>query len=305
MKYGAKFRLLPNPISSTVDFANAGITTVDLSNLQYGGTYSLWGAFAYCPNLSTIIFPKYGNTNVDTLPNPPAVGGTYVYSGAFLGCTNLTGKLTLNLAYGNPASNSFTYTFDNTRYNEVDITLDATGLPSDGSYNGMFGDNPSLTKVTVRGLQNVPYASSGTFLGVNNNNYLRNCTNLQEIEFPDLEWVNYENSDGTYTRVFFGWVDPNATNELTLKFPKLRWFGVTDGGGSNAWVTMQNPQRQQRVKHVYLPSCVHVGRRCMSGLLGATVHFAAANRSAIEALQGYPTFGNESSEYPTTILFDL
>lgn len=305
IKYGAKFRTLPNPLASSADFANANITTVDLSNLQHGGTYSLWGAFAYCPNLSTIIFPKYGNTNVDTLPSPPGVGSTHVYSGAFCGCTNLTGKLTLNLAHGNPASNSFQYTFDNTRYNEVDITLDAAGLPSDRSYDGMFGDNPNLTKVTVRGLQNVSYASDGMFLGSNNSNYLRNCTNLQEIEFPDLEWVNYENRDGTYTHVNFGWIDPSATNELTLKFPKLRWFGVTEGGSSTAWVTMQTSQQQQRVKHVYLPSCIHVGKRSMKGLLGATVHFAAANRSAIEALQGYPNFGNDSSVHPTTFLFDL
>lgn len=205
---------------------------MDLSNLQYGGTYSLYAAFAYCPNISTIIFPKYGDTNVDTLPLPAGHESTYVYSSTFIGCTNLTGKLTLNLAYNNPASNSFNYTFDNTRYNEVDITLDAVGVPGDASYNGMFGDNPNLTKVTVRGLKNVPYAQTGSFLGNTNTNYLRNCPNLQEIEFPDLEWVNYENSDGAYAHIYFGWINKDATNELTLKFPKLRWFGVTGSSTS-------------------------------------------------------------------------
>jgi len=34
-------------------------------------------------------------------------------------------------------------------------------------------------------------------------------------------------------------------------------------------------------------------------------HYAAANKSAIEALEGYPNFSNGSSVYPTTILFDL
>ena len=138
---------------------------MDLSNLQYAGSYGFWGAFASCPNLSTIIFPKYGDTNVDTLPNPYGHSSSNVYSGMFCGCTNLTGKLTLNLAYNNPASNSFNYTFDNTRYNEVDITIDEIGLASDATYNGTFGDNPNLTKVTVRGLKNVPYSTSGTFLG--------------------------------------------------------------------------------------------------------------------------------------------
>lgn len=243
VKYGAKFRTLPNPQGQTAQWADANITTVDLSNLQYGQNYSFYGAFSFCPNISTIIFPKYGNTNVDTLPNPAGQGSVYVYGGAFCGCTSLTGKLTLNLAYSNPASNSFSYTFDDTRYSEVDITIDAVGLATDATYNGMFGDNPNLTKVTVRGLQNVPYTNSGTYLGSASANYLRNCTNLQEVEFPDLEWVNYENSDGTYSRVAFAWINKDATNELTLKFPKLRWFGVTGSPNSNSWIAMQTGAR--------------------------------------------------------------
>jgi hypothetical protein len=238
-KYGARFRSLPTPQASTADWANANITTVDLSNLQYGENYGLYATFAYCPNINRIVFPKYGNTNVDTLPNPFGHGSTYVYSGLFCGCTGLTGKLTLNLAYDNPATNSFNYTFDGTRYNEVDITIDEVGLAADNTYSGMFGDNPNLTKVTVRGLKNVPYASSGTFLGSASSSYLRNCTNLQEVEFPDLEWVNYENSDGSYTHVFFAWVNKDATNELTLKFPKLRWHGATGAASTSSWVTMQ------------------------------------------------------------------
>jgi hypothetical protein len=39
----------------------------------------------------------------------------------------------------------------------------------------------------------------------------------------------------------------------------------------------------------------------MGYMEGTTLHFAAANRAAIEALQGYPNFGGTG----ITVLFDL
>lgn len=44
-----------------------------------------------------------------------------------------------------------------------------------------------------------------------------------------------------------------------------------------------------------------MGRYAMGYHEGTTLHFAAANQSAIEALQGYPDFGGIG----TIVLFDL
>ena len=155
----------------------------------------------------------------------------------------------------------------------------------------------------MRGLKNVPYASSGTTFGNINNNYLAHSTNVQEIEFPDLEWVGYQNSDGAYPRCNFGWIDTSTyAQRITLKFPKLMWYGIKGSSTSHCWFTGASTiSRNSCLEHIYLPSCVHLGQYAFGLCRDITIHYAAANQAAIEACTGGPTFGASNA----TVLYDL
>lgn len=201
----------------------------------------------------------------------------------------------------NAKSNSFQFLFYETRFSTADVKLTDTLDPTESSYNAMLAYNPNLTKVVVRGLKNVPYASSGYTFGSANNNYLSN-TNVSEIEFPDLEWVGYENSDAAYSRCFFGWVDTSTFSQrITLKFPKLRWYGIKGSSTNHCWFTGTTMAINSCLEHIYLPACVHLGQYAFARCNYITIHYAAANQAAIEACTGGPTFGATNA----TVLYDL
>lgn len=150
---------------------------MDLTDLSAVGSYGLGATFAYCPNLKTIIWNER-----HSLPNyTDPQGSTYKYQFMFRGCTGLSGDLSVDLSEGtasNRKSYAFQYLFYETRFSTADVKLIDTLDPSENSYNCMLGYNPNLTKVVVRGLKNVPYASSGTTFGNGNSNYLAHCPNV-------------------------------------------------------------------------------------------------------------------------------
>ena len=288
-------------MTNTDIWADRTIETVDLTDLSAVGSYGLGASFAYCPNLKTIIW-----NDRHSLPNyTDPQGSTYKYQHLFRGCTGLSGDLSVDLSEGtssNAKSYSFQYLFYETSFSTADVKLTDTLQPSESSYNSMLGNNPNLTKVVMRGLKNVPYASSGTTFGSGTSNYLAYSTNVSEIEFPDLEWVGYENSDGAYARCLFGWIDTSTYSQrITLKFPKLRWFGIKGSSQNHSWFTGSTMATNSCLEHIYLPSCVHLGQYAFGQCRDLTIHYAAANRAAIEACTGGPTFGAPNA----TVLYDL
>ena len=300
MKYGAKIQGT-NVLTNTEIWADRTIETVDLTDLSAVGSYGLGATFAYCPNLKTIIWNER-----HSLPNyTDAQGSTDKYGHMFRGCTGLSGDLSVDLSEGterNAKSASFQYLFYETRFSTADVKLTTTIDPSENSYYGLLGYNQNLTKVVMRGLKNVPYASSGSTFGSGTSNYLVYSTHVSEIEFPDLEWVGYENSDGAYSRCYFGWLDTSSYSQrITLKFPKLRWYGIKGSSTNYCWFTGSSITANPCLEHIYLPSCVHLGQYAFARCQNITIHYAAANQAAIEACTGGPTFGSPSA----TVLYDL
>ena len=245
-----------------------GLTSVDLSSLRTisSGGYAMQYAFHYCTSL----------TSVD-LSSLTIVGGNEAMGCAFSGCTGLTGALDLSSLTTVNGSNTMYHAFSGCRLTSVDLSS-LTTISGVSAMQSAFQDCTRLTDVNFNSLQTIGVNSSSTNYG-HFSSCFNGCTNLTSLTFPNLRNI-YCTGGTTYSYGTF------ALNNKVQKmyFPKLN--RITYGSGASS---------------INQSACTNLFYGCASL---TELHFAAANKTAIEASPGYSTAWGRGA-YNVTIYFDL
>ena len=153
-------------------------------------------------------------------------------------------------------------------------------INTSSSWQYIFYNCSNLTSVNFSKLKTIGVASSGATSSNNRHFYYatNGATKLTSITFPELTAVYCNGNGGTYGTF------ANCTKVKKWYFPKLTYFGWSDG--------YTNANRAQPIEALFY-NCTDT----------TELHFAAANKTAIQSLTGYSVkWGAPSS---CSILFDL
>lgn len=229
-------------------------------------TYGLYYMFQRNTAIRSVSFPDLEKLNT-----------TYAMNYTFYNCTNITSASFAKLT-AISSQNAFAYTFYGcTGLTSVSLPLLATVSGASGMQYAFYGCT-NLETLTFPSLTTIGSASATS---TNNRHFydaFYNCNKLTSISFPELTTI-YCNGNGTTYGSF-------ANNNKVKKFyfPKLTTMTWSSG--------YTNANRAQPIENMFY-SC--------SAL--TEIHFALANKTAVEAMTGYSSkWGAPSS---CSILFDL
>lgn len=263
-KYGCNIDLWLGELNSSGQLAGVTGNNTDLviTDIISLGSYSLYYKFVRCNALKSVEFRDLTTAS-----------GSYGLSYTFSTCTNLksatfTALTTVGSTY------VFSYTF--------------TGCTALTSVSF-----PSLT--TVSSSNAMQYFCNG-------------CTALTTVEFPSLKTIGITSGSSANYRQFYNSFT-GCTNLTTLSFPSLE--AIYCNGTATSHGTFAN---NANITKVYFPKLTYIGKTsAYSNSTGANnifysctalteIHFASANRTAIESSTGYSTKWGRSG---ATIYFDL
>ena len=264
-KYGCNIDLWLGELNSSGQLAQVTGNNTDLviTDIISLGSYSLYYKFIRCNALKSVEFRDLTTAS-----------GTYALSYAFSTCTNLksatfTALTTVGSTY------VFSYAFTGcTALTSVSFPS-LTTISSTCAMQYMCNNCTALTSATFPNLKTIGPAS-GTSANYRHFYYsFSGCTALEELRFPELEWIHCNGtatSHGTFA---------NNTALKRIYFPKLTVIDKTSAysnatGGKNIFYTC-------------------------SGL--TEIHFAEANKTAIQSSPGYAT--KWAAPSGCSILFDL
>ena len=294
MQYGAK-GTLAGAQTNTIGQVNARLTSVDCSEVTGVGIQSFGYAFVHCQNLSHIVLPSGALEYTSSS-----------FSQAFKG-TNPTGEITLDFSNENINLNGSTYA---NAFQETggDFTFHIKFRPTvnemaGSCFNYMFNNSTGLKSIRISGFKeclNRQQMNPG--FGASANYFLKGCTNLTNIEWPDLEVIGL-NTSTQYSRLHL--VDITNTSVRTMSLPKLkelRFIGSSSSTGLINGITT-SAEFCDFITDWYFPQLTLIGRYAFYGFKNTTIHFAAANEAAVKSNTYYSSTFGAGSE--TTMEFDL
>ena len=152
-------------------------------------------------------------------------------------------------------------------------------INTSSSWQYVFYSCPNLTSVDLSKLKIIGQATSSTTLANNRHFYyaFNNCNKLKNLTFDSLEGIYCNGNGGTYGTF------ANNNKLEKLYFPKLTYIGWSSG--------YTNANRAQPIEALFY-NCTAISE----------LHFAAANKTAIQACTGYSVAWGATN---ATIYFDL
>lgn len=265
-KYGVSIDELLGDVSSNTLQTPTGSVDLTISGFKKLAQYALYYKFCRCSRIHSVTF-----SDLEEIAN------SYAFQYAFYNCTGITSATftKLNKVSGSSAMGNSFYGCSNlvsVSFPEL-LTIDTSSSWQYIFYNCSKLETLSLPKLTQIG------ASSGASANNRQLYYAFNgCTKLTSITFPELTAV-YCNGNGNTYGTF-----ANCTKVKKWYFPKLTTIAHTSN--------YTNANRAQPLENLFY-GCSDL----------TELHFAAANKTAIQSCTGYSTnFGIPAG---ASILFDL
>lgn len=263
-KYGCNIDLWLGELNSSGQLASVTGNNTDLviTDIISLGSYSLYYKFVRCNALKSVEFRDLTTAS-----------GTYALSYTFSTCTNLK-----------------TATF-----------TDLTTVGSTYVFSYTFTGCTALTSVSFPSLTTVSSTSAMQYI-------CNGCTALTNVDFPSLKTIGPTSGSSANYRHFYN-AFTGCTALTTLTFPSLE--SIYCNGTATSHGTFAN---NANITKVYFPKLTYIGKTSSySSSTGANnifysctalteIHFAEANKTAIESSTGYATKWGRSS---ATIYFDL
>ena len=257
------------------------------------------------------------NTNLSAVDTPIKLDITNNSSNrqAFLG-SGIQGNITVELSSSSGANGSYAIEglFQDTHIEElvIDFKLSALTVSSSAAnfMNSLAKNCTSLRKFTMKGLKSLTMQGTSAgqnFFGSDANNAFRGIgsSGLSEYVIEDLEKVVGGSTATSPSLGLLSWYDNGVANAV-VRFPHLKEIRAHENASCTTSFLICGTNSWARVKDVYLPACTYVGQWAFNYVRNATIHFAAANQSAIQSCAGYSSnFQRVGGDGSMTIAFDL
>ena len=265
-KYGVSIDNMFGEVSdNTLQCPSGGNVDLTITGFTKLAQYALY--YKFCRNNAIRSVTFAGLTTIDQsyALQYAFQNATSLVSASFPALTAVSGSSAMgNVFYGCSALTSVSFP-------------ELVTVNTSSSFQYIFYNCSKLTSVSLPKLKTIGQNSSST----NNRQFyyaFNGCTKLTSITFDSLEAV-YCNGNGTTYGTF-----ANNTKVQKWYFPKLTFFGWGSG--------YTNANRAQPIENLFY-NCTDI----------TELHFAAANKTAIQALTGYSVKWGAPSG--CSILFDL
>lgn len=274
-------------------YADAQIRSIDFNNLtDVTGVYCL---YAICQAATRLTSVDFGNVTT--------INATFALGNAFYGCTALT-SVDFSKLRTISGTNALSMTFRSTGI----VNLDLSSVTSISGANTMSATFRDCTHLISADFSGVTWVNNNQAMG----SIFTNCTALISVDFSSLKTIGADTSPANYGQ--FTSAFNNCSSLTTLTFPELTAIYCT-AGTSGAYGTFAN---NNYVEKMYFPKLQTMTygtgasssnkNACKNIFYGCSalteLHFAATNKTAIEATDGYATAWGRGAGN-VTIYFDL
>ena len=265
-KYGVSIdNMLGDVSNNTLQCPSGGNVDLTITGFTKLEQYALYYKFCRNNAIRSVIFADLTTIDQSYALQYAFQNSTSLVSASFPELTAVSGSSSMgNVFYGCTALTSVSFP-----------KLETINTSSSWQY--IFYNCSKLTSVDLPKLKIIGNASTSSS---NNRQFYyatNGCTKLTSITFPELTAVYCNGNGGTYGTF------ANCTKVKKWYFPQLTYFGWSSG--------YTNANRAQPIEALFY-NCTDT----------TEIHFAAANKTAIQALTGYNAKWGATN---ATIYFDL
>ena len=179
-----------------------------------------------------------------------------------------------------------------------------TTISGNSAFGNVFYGDSALKTVDLSKLQTVNTSSSMQYA-------FYNCTNLESIDFSALTTIGLSSTGNTANNRHFYYAFSGCNKLTSITFPNLT--SIYCNGNGNTYGTFAN---NNKIQKLYFPKLTVISwsssytnankaqpiENLFYGCTALTeIHFALANKTAVQALTGYSTAWGSSA----TVYFDL